>query len=260
MTSSLWTGSDVADLAFPGTKDVPGQHRADVQCTMALMTSQAKLGSRPSFLLFLSSQLCRLWSTKSHPSLSFPKKTTIVFSSPLQPPFLWCWFLLIIGLMKAIITEVWMTNALATFHGVFVNSNPPSNGKMDSGGGSSESSCLLDYSKKPSPKNWSVNFTIAILSPSLVSFDCSSTPHETEVIHTHPWEKPEDSITPSEAMRTLVSIVFLQNDRACSFVVFTWNCPLFLNSLCLYRCLLFHKSWMRKILNKWKCYAFKFKK
>ena len=84
-------------------------------------------------------------------SLSSPKRTTIIFSSPLQPPFLWGWFLLITGLMKAIITEVWMTNALATFHRVFVNSNPPSNAKMNSGGASSESSCLLDYSKKPLP-------------------------------------------------------------------------------------------------------------
>lgn len=126
-------------------------HGGDVQCTEALMKPWATLGSRPSFLLFLSSQLCRLRSTKSHPSLSSPKRTTIVFSSPLQPPSLWRWFLLTIGLMKVIITEVWMTDALATFHGVFVNSNPPSNAKMDSGGASSESSCLLDYSKKLLP-------------------------------------------------------------------------------------------------------------
>lgn len=184
MMSSLWTGSDAAALAFQGTKEVPGQHGGVVQCTMALMKPWAKLGSRSSFLLFLSFRLCRLWSTKSHLSLSSPRKTTIIFSSPLQPPFLWCRFLLIIGLMKAIITEVWMTNVLETFHGVFVNSNPPSNGKTDSGGGSSESSCLLDYSKKPFPQKWSVNFIIGIPSPSLVSFDCSSTPHETKVIHT----------------------------------------------------------------------------
>ena len=141
----------MATLAFSGTKEAPGWHGGNVQCTMALLKPWAKLGSRPSFLLFLSSQLCRLWSTKAHLSLSSPKRTTIIFSSPLQPPFLWCWFLLIIGLMKAIITEVWMTNALATFHRVFVNSNPPSNAKMDSGGASSESSCLLDYSKKSLP-------------------------------------------------------------------------------------------------------------
>lgn len=69
----------------------------------------------------------------------------------LQTPFVCTWPLLIICLIKAIITKVWMTDAFATVQGEFVNSDTSLSGKVFSGSRllwSGGSSGLLDYSKK----------------------------------------------------------------------------------------------------------------
>lgn len=108
----------------------------------------------PAFLLLLSFQPGRCQSTKAHPSPSSPKWTTIFFLFTIafmQTPFLWSCLLQMIGAIKAIITKVWMTYALATFKGCLFIQIPLRCLKMDSGGGSLWSggpSGLLNYSRK----------------------------------------------------------------------------------------------------------------
>lgn len=50
MIYGLQTNPDMAALAFPGTKDMPGWRQGDFKCTLALMEPGAKLGKGPVFV------------------------------------------------------------------------------------------------------------------------------------------------------------------------------------------------------------------
>lgn len=102
----------------------------------------------------------------------------------MQTPFLWSCLLQMIGAIKAIITKVWMTYALATFKGCLFIQIPLRVLKWIQEVGLYGLGGLLGFSTIPgnsSPQNSSVKLIIAIPPLSLVSFDCSSTPHKTEL-------------------------------------------------------------------------------
>lgn len=187
MTYSLQTSPGTTALAFPDTKVVPGQYWGDFPGTLAPVEPWANPGSGPNL-----PQPCSHYSLLSGADTEPLSPIQLVFSQMNHyffPPamafwetwLLWSWPPLMVGLVKAIITKVWMTDLFATFQGVFVNSNTPGSDEMDSGEGCYGLEGVLSSFAIPensSPQNWPVSLITTISFPSSVRFarKCHTTP------------------------------------------------------------------------------------